>query len=64
LEDPRLEALPSEWEEVDKEDEARLRFHVQHHRNKVTGEIINSDPRLLPEALGVRGVQLDTFVMI
>jgi hypothetical protein len=64
LEDPRLEALPSEWEEVDKEDEARLRFHVQHHRNKVTGEIINSDPRLLPEALEVRGVKLDTFVMI
>ncbi|KAF1922013.1 heterokaryon incompatibility protein-domain-containing protein [Ampelomyces quisqualis] len=64
LKDPRLEDLPSGWQEVDKEDEARLRFHVQHHRNKVTGEFINSDPRLLPEALEARGVQLNTFVLI
>ncbi len=62
--DPRLGTLPDKWEAIEKEDEARLGQHVQHYKNKVTGEIINSDPRLLPEALKARGVPIETFVLI
>jgi hypothetical protein len=62
--DPRLEALPNEWEEIDVEDDVRLGTLIQHYRNKLTGEIINSDPRLLPEALEARGVLLEMFELI
>jgi hypothetical protein len=64
LEDPRLDGLPSEWEPIQKEDEARLSYIVQHYRNRLTGEIINSDPRLLPEALRARGVKLETLILV
>jgi hypothetical protein len=64
LQDPRLGVLPIEWEEIVQEDEARSKIHVQHFRNKTTGEIINSDPRLLPQALTARGVNLETFVLV
>jgi hypothetical protein len=62
--DPRLGDLPDEWEPVEKEDEARLPYIVQHYRNKNTGEIINSDPRLAPEALRARGVKLETLTLV
>jgi hypothetical protein len=62
--DPRLGVLSDEWEEIDVEDEVRLGTLIQHYRNKLTGEIINSDPRLLPEALEARGVLLETFELI
>jgi hypothetical protein len=62
--DPRLGALPVEWEEVEMEDEVRVREALQHYRNTETGEVINSDPRLLPEALEARGVKVETFVLV
>lgn len=62
--DPRLQSLPPFWEEVDQEDEVRLGVPVQHHRNIVGGEIINSDPRLLPDALFARGVPLQRFCLV
>lgn len=63
-EDPRLGPLPEDWEPIDKEDEARLYYYVQHYRNKITGKIINSDPRLLPEALEARGVDVTTVILV
>jgi hypothetical protein len=62
--DPRLSVLPPEWEEIDQEDEVRLDVAVQHYRNKVTGGIINSDPRLSAGALKARGVPLETIVLV
>jgi hypothetical protein len=62
--DPRLDTLPQEWHEVEEEGDARLAFHTQHYKNKSTGEIINSDPRLLPEALEARGVHLETITLV
>jgi hypothetical protein len=56
--------MPLDWEVFEKEDEARLRFHVQHCRIKITGEIINSDPQLLPEALEARGVNVATVILV
>jgi hypothetical protein len=62
--DPRLDPLPVNWEAIEKEDEMKLVNYVQHHRNRNTGEIINSDPRLLPEALKARGVDVTTVILL
>jgi hypothetical protein len=62
--DPRLDALPPDWEEIGQEDETRQQIYVQHYRNKTTGGVINSDPRLLPDALKARGVPLETIVLV
>jgi hypothetical protein len=62
--DPRLGVLPENWEPIEKEDEARLRYTVQHYRHKVTNEIINSDPRLVLEAVRARGIKVETLVLI
>jgi len=64
VEDPRLDRLPPEWERIEYErspDDPAL-FEV--FKNCVTGETINSDPRLSPEALRMRGVKLETFQLI
>ncbi|KAF2099797.1 HET-domain-containing protein [Rhizodiscina lignyota] len=62
--DPRLGPLPEEWGFTDERpttldaSQTPLCF-----RNKITGEIINSDPRMLPDALRARGVKLRTFAL-
>jgi hypothetical protein len=63
LQDPRLDVLPPEWHEVEEDGEACF-IHTQHYKNKTTGDIINSDPRLLPEALEARGVPLEIFTLV
>jgi hypothetical protein len=64
LQDPRLDMLPQKWHEVEKEDDSRFDIYIQHYENKTTGEVINSDPRLLPEALEARGVHLETITLV
>lgn len=64
--DPRFGNLPEEWLQIDPQpektpDDPRL-FKV--HLNTRTGEVINSDPRLLPEMLEARGVKLEVFRLI
>ena len=62
--DPRLGALPSEWRELPDSDwtpddpNQAVKF-----RNVVTGAEINSDPRLLPEALESRGVRIKKLLL-
>jgi hypothetical protein len=63
-EDPRLGSLSSEWErlEFDRcQDDLWVR---EKFRNRITKEVINSDPRLLPDVLRTRGVKLETFQLI
>jgi hypothetical protein len=62
--DPRLGAMPPEWERLEVIPSPDDPFYVQRCRNKITGEEINSDPRLLPEALEKRGVKLQTFRLV
>ena len=52
-EDPRLPSLKDgDWERVeDHETAAGDPLVYDYFRNKVTGEVMNSDPRLLPDAL-------------
>ena len=64
LEDPRLEAMPLEWERMTYERTPDDPAYFAAFRNKVTDETINSDPRLSPEALQARGVALETFSLI
>ncbi|KAK1242546.1 hypothetical protein MKX08_005358 [Trichoderma sp. CBMAI-0020] len=66
--DPRLEDHP-DWERVSLEDLGRPLIGddpiiLEFFKNKMTGEIINSDPRLLPEALEARGVDLQWFTIV
>ncbi|KAL7627071.1 hypothetical protein AAE478_003847 [Parahypoxylon ruwenzoriense] len=65
-EDPRLRALDLDpvWECCAGE---RTRDDPQlyaRYRNRDTGEVLNSDPRLLPEALEGRGVALRRFRLV
>ena len=62
-EDPRLGPMPEEWEGTDQEPADFDSHFGPWCRNKLTGEIINSDPRLLPDALRARGVELQTFAL-
>ncbi|KLU88072.1 hypothetical protein MAPG_07059 [Magnaporthiopsis poae ATCC 64411] len=69
-EDPRLPPLPPPWEAVDNVAAAkRLErtlddpFVFRRFRNKETGEVVNSDPRMLPDALRARGVPLEFFTL-
>ena len=57
--DPRLGPIPDDWEQLENDDPHRL----QKWKNVATGEVINSDPRLLPSALRERGVKLQTFLL-
>jgi hypothetical protein len=61
-EDPRLGSLPPNWERVDdykKKSDNPILLAV--FRNTETGEIMKSDPRMLPEALVACGVKLQQF---
>ncbi|KAF2490269.1 HET-domain-containing protein [Lophium mytilinum] len=63
-EDPRLGPLENGWEAIERD---RVRGDpgvFEMYRNKITGEEMDSDPRMLPEALKARGVPLQTFQLI
>ncbi|OTA62266.1 HET-domain-containing protein [Hypoxylon sp. EC38] len=65
-EDPRLEQIPipPEWEPIEWERTRADPLNCKKFRNRDTGEVINSDPRLFPEALEARGVPLRTITLI
>lgn len=68
-EDPRLDPVDDRWERVNFEDLGRGLTGddpeiCDFFRNKVTQEIMDSDPRYLPEALRDRGVQLEEFILV
>lgn len=63
-EDPRLGEYPPGWVKVEKERTPDDPIQYAPHRNMITGEEINSDPRLAPELLTARGIKLHTFNLI
>ncbi|KAK4222942.1 heterokaryon incompatibility protein-domain-containing protein [Podospora fimiseda] len=63
-EDPRLEPLGEEWERIEKKWTADDPEFLLYYRNKVTGEEMNSDPRMSPEALRARGVNLEDIILV
>ncbi|KAI1121265.1 HET-domain-containing protein [Nemania abortiva] len=64
--DPRLAdiLMPAEWESIEFEWTAADPVNCRKFRNRYTGEVINSDPRLFPEALLERGIPLRTITLI
>jgi hypothetical protein len=61
LNDPRLKPLPWNWERATYERLADDPAIFERFRNVETGELVNYDPRLFPEALEARGVELQSF---
>lgn len=64
--DPRLGELPKEWVRVENDlgrtpDDPEI---YERFQNLVTGEILDSDPRMSPELLQQRGVKLRSFQQI
>jgi len=64
LDDPRLGDLPHEWEKIELKRTPDSALICSPHRNKITGDIVNSDPRMFPDALRARGVKLEEFCLI
>ena len=67
MEDPRLVGipLPPGWVPVADWEKTRDDPHdCERYYKKQTGEVINSNPRLLPEALQERGLQLQTITVV
>ncbi|KAK5626423.1 hypothetical protein RRF57_002138 [Xylaria bambusicola] len=64
--DPRLESIPipMDWEPIEFEWAPSDPINCRKFRNKVTGAIINSDPRLFPEALLERGILIRTITLV
>ncbi|KAI0811755.1 HET-domain-containing protein [Xylaria sp. FL0064] len=64
--DPRLDSipLPAEWEPIEFEWTRSDPNICRKFRNRDTGEIINSDPRLYPEALLERGIPVKNITLI
>lgn len=62
-EDPRLEPLV-EWERVHSDRTGDDPETFQRFKDLTTGEVINYDPRMSPEALRKRGVPLEMFSLI
>jgi hypothetical protein len=63
LDDPRLESLPSNWERAMYERCPEDPAIFDRFRNLETGELVNYDPRLSPEALEAR-VKLQSFTLV
>ncbi|KAN0113200.1 HET domain containing protein [Hyaloscypha variabilis] len=63
-EDPRLPPLNEDWRKIHRERTLDDPLHIAYFKHIPTGHIINSDPRLLPDALRSRGIQLQTFELV
>ena len=63
-EDPRLPPLPDEWEQMPRKRTADDPYNFLEFKSKLTGMVINSDPRMLPESLTEQNVDLQTIQLI
>jgi hypothetical protein len=64
VDDPRLDTLSVEWERIPTERTADDPLHFAFFKNRYTGKILNSDPRMLPTALEERGLNLRLFPLV
>jgi hypothetical protein len=62
--DPRLGPLPANWERATSVRSAEDPSIFDRFCNLVTGELVDSDPRLFPDVLEARGVELKCFTLI
>ena len=64
MDDPRLESLPGNWERAMYERHADDPAILERFKNSETGEIVNYDPRLSPQALEARCVELQLIKLV
>nr|OQO20961.1 hypothetical protein B0A51_10238 [Rachicladosporium sp. CCFEE 5018] len=66
VEDPRLPPLEHPWVELEFDEgyTSADPFNAARFRNEETGEEINYDPRLTPDALRDRGVQIERITLV
>ncbi|CAM1510676.1 Fc.00g010110.m01.CDS01 [Cosmosporella sp. VM-42] len=64
LEDPRLGNLPPGWVRIKRKSELGEGFIHDDFLNTVTGDMMNSDPRLLPEGLKFCGRAPNVFRLV
>ena len=64
LDDPRLPPLVSQWSMTTRKRTQDDPWLFRDFRNAETGECLNSDPRMLPDTLRARGIQLEKFQLI
>lgn len=62
--DPRLGSLPQSWERVSCNRSAEDPSIFEKFLSHETGEEVDSDPRLFPDALIARGVELEYLPLI
>jgi hypothetical protein len=62
--DPRLGTVPQDWEIAHPGTFALGNVRIPTYRSKKTGEITDRDPRLLPDFLRERGVNLEMFELV
>ena len=62
--DPRLGLVPAPWRWQHPVRTPNDPWTFVHFRNEETGEMVNYDPRMLPEALKTRGVHVETFLLV
>ncbi|KAF4459783.1 ankyrin repeat and SAM domain containing 6 [Fusarium albosuccineum] len=62
--DPRLKPLEPNWAQITRERTQDDPYFLQWFQNEQTGEIMNSDPRLLPDALRNRNITLEHFQLV
>ena len=62
--DPRLGPLPDKWERVTSVRSAEDPSIFERFKNLETDELVDSDPRLFPDALVARGIELQRFALI
>ena len=63
-EDPRLGPVADDWQRLEPVRTAYDPSYYAKFRNRLTGDVMNSDPRMQPEELERRGVKLQTFSLV
>lgn len=64
-EDPRLPPLPSPWRRIERDATSEDPWDfVADYENVESGEMLNSDPRMLPGALVENGVKLEWLRLV
>ncbi|KAM7206030.1 Heterokaryon incompatibility protein (HET) domain containing protein [Rhypophila sp. PSN 637] len=65
VDDPRLSGVGlGDWERIEHEMEPDDAEIHDYFRNTKTGEVLDSDPRMVPDALGRMGVELESFTLV
>lgn len=60
----KINTLPAEWEEFERERNQDDPPIVRSFRNKETGDMVGFDPRMTPECLKQKGVKLEVFRLV